>query len=147
MAKSATPKPLRPKVAADFSLLSDEDKARLKKEARTKVHAERKLDAEEAYLAQVTLEEHRDTGIEEPLVDVMLELPLFADRLVLDGVHYMNGLQYTVPQSRYDVMMEQQQRMWNHQNEIDGKTRDPRRPISRVMNRHGVINTRHLERV
>lgn len=147
MAKSATPKPLRPKVAADLSLLSDEDKTRLKKEAKLKVDAERKLDAEEAYLAQITLEHQRDTGVEEPLVDVVLELPLFADRLVLDGIHYMNNIQYAVPQGRYDVMVEQQQRMWNHQNEIDGKRGDPRRPLNRVMTRHGAITTSNLQRV
>ena len=45
----------------------------------------------------------------------------FLDRIVLDGVTYMNGRTYDVPIEVAAVMYEQQARGWQHQAQTEGK--------------------------
>lgn len=125
-------------IAGDLSLLTPEDKARLREEAATTLLAERKLAAEEAYLEQITNEERRQVGLDESQHSITLDLPEFADRLRIDGTYYFHGHTYIVGMGLFNVMREMQGKMWGHQDEIDGKRSDPRRPLGRVMNRHGV---------
>lgn len=142
MAKDPVQKGRLPRAAvADMSLLSKEEKAAIFGKAKAKVDAKRKADAEDAYLAQQMKELERGAGLDESMHEISLDLPEYADRLNIDGVVYFHGRSYTVGQGLYNVLREQMQRMWGHQDEIDGKRSDPRKPTNRVMNRHGVVNT------
>ena len=147
----ATGKPIgRPrKIDADMTLLSSEDKARLRSKAQQDVEKERKDAAEKAFLAQALDEERREKGVDEELVTFTLDLAEFSDRIVLDSVHFMHGQTYTVPRSKYDSMREIAFRTWQHQLEIDGKSKKMMRPQNRELspsNPHGVVNTSHLMR-
>lgn len=60
----------------------------------------------------------------ERMCDITLDLAPHSDRLFVDGVIYMHGRTYTVPQRLYDTMREMVSRGWQHQEEIDGKDRN-----------------------
>lgn len=134
-------RPAKSKAPVDMSLLSAEKRAELDEQLDIEIQAERLLAAEEAYLDEQRAEKRRGKGLEESMHEITLDLPEFADRMRIDGVVYFHGASYTVGLGLYNVLREQVQRMWGHQDEIDGKRSDPRRPLDRVMNRHGVVNT------
>lgn len=73
----------------------------------------------------------------ERMCEITLDLAPHSDRLVIDGTIYFHGRTYTVPQSLFDVMREQQYRGWEHQREIDGKDRDFYRNRANVVLRSG----------
>ncbi len=125
----------------DLTLLSNDEQTEIRAKAKAKVLAERKLASEDALMEEALAEERRGVGLEESLHEITLDLPEYADRLNIDGTIYFHGRSYTVPMGLFNVMREQVQRMWGHQDEIDGKRSDPRKPKGRVMNRHGVVNT------
>lgn len=61
---------------------------------------------------------------DEKQCEITLDLAPHSDRLVIDGVIYMQGRSYTVGQRLFDTMREMQSRGWQHQEEIDGKDRN-----------------------
>lgn len=146
MATPTSPTPVKkgrqsPPVPADFSVLTVEDQMRLRKEAEATVQAERKKAAEAAFLDRLLDEERRNTGVEEELVQVTLNLAEFCDRITLDGRIYFQGRTYTVPVSVFDTIRDIAFRTWQHQDEIDGKSRFKPKPQNIRVTPHGVINT------
>ena len=126
---------------ADFSLLDFEDKNRLRLEAASQVQKERKAAAEEAYLAELLVEERREKGVDEPLETGVLDLAEWADRIVINGESFLHGVQYTLPASVWSVLRECAQRGWQHHYETkEGKSKLAQRPRAVVMNQHGVVN-------
>lgn len=135
--KGRQPRP----TPADFSVLTATDQMRLRKEAEDIVAAERKKAAEAAFLDQLLDEERRSTGVEEELVSITLNLAEFCDRVTLDGRIYMQGKTYTVPVSVFDTLRDIAFRTWQHQDEIDGKSRFKPKPQALRVTPHGVVNT------
>lgn len=142
------PKGRRPKAPIpDINLLSVEEQLAIRQKATAQVDAEKKKVAEDALLAQALEEARRAGGVEEELVTFRLDLAEFADRLVIDSVHYFHGREYTVPRSKYDLMREMAARTWGHQMEIDGKKVSLLQPKNLQLSPHGIINTSNLMRV
>src|SRR5208337_313432 len=92
----------------NFDLLSDELKAKLREEARIAVDVRERKRAEEAYLAaeeeRIERELHPEAHEEER--EIYIDLALYADRVIIDGKHYMHGRNYTVKESTYRCMQD-----------------------------------------
>lgn len=136
---------------ADFALLSEEDRERIRNEARLVVAEERRKEAEKAYLEEALSEERRDKGIEEPLITGTLDLAPEADRILIDGRPFLHGMSYTLPRSVWQTLMECQSRGWNHHYETrEGKSKLAQGPSfsnrSPTLSPHGVVNTSNLMR-
>jgi len=101
-------------------LLSSEEREKITREAKAKIDARDKLDAEEAFLnaelARLDGEAHPEKV--EEMRDVVIDLALYADRIILDGVVYFHGSRYKVRKSQYDVIQEIMDRTRRHDDEI-----------------------------
>ena len=82
----------------NFDLLSDEEKDDLRKKAQAKVEAAEKDRAWEAFLAaeveRIEKEVHPEAYEEEK--DITIDLAIYADRLIINGRHFMHGRTYKV---------------------------------------------------
>jgi hypothetical protein len=133
------------KIPVDKSLLNEDEMLELKKQARASVLAEMEQDARDAYFQeQVALARQANTP-NERLVSVTMELAPFLPNIMIDGVMYFHEYTYDVPFSRAKVLYEQMQRSWQHQDEIDGRSRFNayRRPANvRLGPQHASVPTR-----
>lgn len=112
----------------DFSLLTEEDKDRLRKEAQDEVTARERKRAMNAFLdAEVARHEkelHPEAYEEEK--EITIDLALYAVDIVLDGRHYVHGRKYTVKKSVYDALNDIMYRTHKHYRETH---RDPMRAM------------------
>ena len=108
----------------DNSTLSDEEKLRIIAKARESVEEEKKRQDEEDFLDAAIRVERRRHRPHEQLVDVLVDLPGHALRLLIDGVEYNHGFTYRVPVSQARSMWEQMQLCWSHEHEIGGANRN-----------------------
>lgn len=112
----------------DHPSLSEDEVAAIRKKARAKLNADKKKDEEtrlfEAELRRLKMEEGLVVGgAMDDMVDITIDLAEFATCLTLDSVAFHHGRTYTVPRHRADTLREMMYRGWEHQNEIDGKSR------------------------
>ena len=105
------------------SMLSDEEKAAAKHRAREHVAAKRKEKAIDEAFKAALVEEERAYEPADQIVDIMIDLPKYAPFVRLDHVVYYHGLIYEVPRNKALTILDIQARSWEHQNEIEGKTR------------------------
>lgn len=111
-----------PKAVIDTSILDPKRVEELRVKARAKVDKERVLAAETQLLEQFEKEERQSGGLDEPMVDVFIDLAPYADRVMLDGVVYFQGRTVRVRESVGAVMLEMIQATWRHQSIVDGKS-------------------------
>ena len=114
--------PQKPKATVDISIIGDDRIKILRAQAAKKVELERVKAAEAQLLEQFEKEERQQGGLDEPMVDITIDLAPYADRLMLDGVVYFQGQTKTVRASVADVLNEMMSMTWKHQSEIDGKS-------------------------
>ena len=129
-------KPDKPrKMHVDTSILSDEDRLAISKEAAASIEAELSQDARDAYFAAELAKLRRKHIPSERLVKVHVHLAPFAPHLLIDGDQYFHDFTYDVEAPRAAVLYEQMQRSWAHQDEIDGRSRFNayQRPQNRVL--------------
>jgi hypothetical protein len=131
--------PGQQKVPTDMSLLSKEDKASLRAEAQKSVLAEMEQEARDEYFRKELDKIRRSKTPAAQYVHVMLDLAPFLPYVMIDGVQYFHGYGYDVERHRALVLYEQMQRSWQHQDEIDGRSRF--NPYRRASNT--VIGPRH----
>lgn len=132
--KDTTPKPIPPRV----DQLDAATKLALTAEAKASVVAEMEQDARDAYF-KTELERIRRAEIpDEALVFVMIDAAPYIPYVMLDGTQYFHGYTYEVAHSVRMVLLEQMQRSWLHQDEIDGRSRfNPyRRPQNQTIGLH-----------
>jgi hypothetical protein len=109
-------------------LLSEEEVAKIRAEARAKIKAEQLSAAKKALLeeemAKLRAEAGLTTGDEakDEMVTITVDLAEHSDRLTLNSVPYWHGHTYTVPRHVADTLREMMYRGWQHQNELDGKS-------------------------
>lgn len=117
--------PKKPSVVSiDPTLLSDEEKAQLRAQARKRVEQERKDATMDAFL-QAEIEAARRASMpEEEMKYIQLDMAGHSDRIMLDGVIYFHGQTYEVPKHTYDVLAEVVGRGWEHEDQIGGANRD-----------------------
>lgn len=114
--------PQKAKGVIDISIVGEERVKALRAQAAKKVELERVKAAEAQLLEQFENEERQATGINEPFVDITVDLAPYADRLMLDGVVYFQGQTKTVRESVAAVILEMSANTWKHQSIVDGKS-------------------------
>jgi hypothetical protein len=106
-----------------MDLLSDEDREALSKEAGRSILEQMKQEARDAYFADALDRLRREQVPADQFVSVTLDLAPFAAFLLIDGHPFWHGQTYSVPVKQAAVLYEQAQRGWQHQDEIDGRSR------------------------
>lgn len=108
-------------------ILSLDEQREAKREARIGVDKKRKKAALEAYIKLETERlQHEEglvtgIGIKDELVDMLIDVAEYTDRIVLNNVTYFHGHSVRVPRHVAETLREICARSHNHQNEIDGK--------------------------
>lgn len=132
------------------NLLSDEDKEQTRKRAREHVLEARKKKATDEYFTAAVREEEREFEPTEVIEDFHVELPEYTPFIKINNVAYFHNLVYEVPYSLARAMADIQWAAWQHQNEIDGKsrhgdlTRRPRNLAISPSNPNGVTTTQSI---
>jgi hypothetical protein len=111
-----------PKAVIDTSIIGEERIKQLRLEATKKVEKERIKLAEAQLLEQFENEERQSGGLDEPMVEITIDLAPYADRLMIDGVVYFQGATRKVRESVAAVILEMSQATWRHQSIVDGKS-------------------------
>ena len=132
------------------ALLSDEDKEAARKRAQEHVAKTRKEKAIDAYFEAAVREEQREYEPTEVIEDFTVELPEYVFMIKINNVGYYHGVTYEVPYSQARAMADIQWSAWQHQNEIDGKSRHgdlarrPRHINLSPGNPNGVTTTQNI---
>lgn len=116
--------PLGQKAVVDTSILDEATVEKLRLRAKAKIEKERQTAAEAQLLAQFEAEERQAGGLDEPKVEIFVDLAPYADRILLDGVVYFQNRTYTVRESVASLVLEMQSATWKHQSIVDGKAED-----------------------
>ena len=128
------------KAPANYKLLSKEELQELKATAAKTVLEEMKQDARDEYFKEAIAEARRGHTPSDQIISVTIDIAPFVPYIAIDGVQYFHGYSYPVPRSRALVLYEQMQRSWQHQDEIDGRSRfDPYRRA-----RNTVVSPRNI---
>ena len=113
----------------DTDQLTPQEIEEAREAARARVMAKRKLQFKdqiakeeelklEAELGQIVL-----SGEKSDLVQITIDLPEFAPHVTLNSRAFWHGQAYRVPRHVYDTLRDVCARAWDHQREIDGKSR------------------------
>lgn len=131
-------------------LLTDEEKEQTRKRAAEHVLEARKKKATDEYFSAVVKEEEREYEPTEQIEDFYVELPEYTPFIKINNVAFFHGLVYEVPYSKARAMADIQWAAWQHQNEIDGKSRHgdlvrrPRNMSLSPTNPNGVTTTQNI---
>jgi hypothetical protein len=114
--------------APNFDLLTEEDKQELRAKAAAKAEAREKQRAMDAFLEEeeARIERELHPEIHEEQKEIEIDCALYADRIILDGRHYMHGRKYTVGKGKYDSLMDVMHRQHKHYADTH---RDPMRAL------------------
>jgi hypothetical protein len=124
----------------DFTLLSAEEKAKLRKQAKESVLADQAKAAKEAYFAQMVREELKALDPEEEEVEFAIDLPMFAKCVMLNGVMYLHGGVYTTSRARFDSIADIVAQAWRHDDAIlEEEVRDRARRSYGTRIRNGAV--------
>lgn len=125
----------------DTSIVGEDRIKALRLLAAKKVEGERQKAAEAQLIEQFEKEERQQSGLDEPLVNVQINLAPYADRVMIDGVIYFQGETKTVRESVALVIQEMSANTWKHQSIVDGKPESfYRQTRGQAVTPHGVIS-------
>jgi hypothetical protein len=134
-AVAADPGPASPPAenSAGGSILSADNLARIREEARKRVEAElqqRQNVEQQSLMAKMLDEEtlrlrraHGLTNHLDDIVEITINCPPFANEMLVDGVPYHHGFTYHVPRKLYDVLREQIARGWDSEDRAGNPNR------------------------
>jgi hypothetical protein len=105
-----------------IDLLTPEEQAELKAEARKQVEADRKKAAREKYLAHAVQEARAEFEPDQEMISIQIDLAGHSKSIVLDagtrnGGVYHHGYTYLVTRSVYTTLQEIMARGWAHEEE------------------------------
>ena len=117
--------PRKPKSTppTNFDLLNAEDRAALTETAKKSVLEQLTQEQRDAYFAAEVARIRSENVPDEAIVQVFIDCAPFVNNIMLDGINYYHGYTYEVTHKRRCVLLEQMQRSWLHQDEIDGRGR------------------------
>jgi hypothetical protein len=110
-------------IPADLNLLDEEDRRKLTAEAKAMILKEMQQDARDKYFEQETKRLRREHVPSQQFIRITINSAEYVPCFMLDGDRYYNGYTYDVPRNVAAVLMEQMQRSWQHQEEINGRSR------------------------
>lgn len=115
--------PLNGQLPVKLDLLTKEEIAEIKRQAKASLLEEMKQDARDEYFNKELKRLRRAEIPAEQIVQVSVDLAPFLPHICLDGLMFFHGYTYDVPRSQAIVIYEQMQRSWMHQDEIEGRSR------------------------
>jgi hypothetical protein len=122
----------RPK-SKDADLFTEAELFELKAEADKKILEDRKKAARIAALAEFEKEAKAEVDPAEEIVDYVIDLAGYADKVMIDGVVYWHGKLYKLPRKKYESIREIVQASWRHERAIGGANanayRQPSLPV------------------
>ena len=125
-AKTVEPPPASaatsPAVAPAELLTKDEIEA-LQLEVQKEIDKEAKAKAKEELKKKMLLEARVQRGLEEPIVPVLIDLPVYAMDIKLDNRTFLLNHTYDVRASVAAVLYEIMQKTWQHQAVIEGRSK------------------------
>lgn len=110
-------------LPVDYSVLSKTEREALTQTAQQSVDEAVKQKASDAYFAKETERLRRKHIPSEQYVRIVIDSAPYVPYFMLDGVQFFNGYEYQVVRSQAAVLTEQMQRSWQHQDEVDGRSR------------------------
>jgi hypothetical protein len=110
-------------LPADLALLTREDREELTRTAKEHVSDLRKQKASDDYYTNEVERLQREHIPNEKIVSIVIDSAPYVPHFRIDDNIFFNGFEYRVPKSQADVLCEQMQRSWQHQDEIDGRSR------------------------
>ena len=128
MAKKApnqSPSSVQRRFAAtlDFTSLTEEEKDAIRERAAKTVAEERAAADQDKFFEQALREARSAYDPSLLMEDVLIDLPGHAVHILLDGVQFMHGMVYEVPQPVAQTINEIVHRAWLHEAEIGGANR------------------------
>lgn len=117
--KTNTPKAIPPRT----DLLTALEKQELSTAAVKTVSDEMAQDARDKFFEDEIARLRREQIPDDKLVYCMIDAAPFVPYIMIDGTQYFHGYTYEVPNGLRMVLLEQMQRSWLHQDEIDGRSR------------------------
>jgi hypothetical protein len=115
--------PLGYELPADIGKLSKVEREEITKSAKEALDEALKQKARDAHFDQETERLRRAFTPDEQYVNIVIDSAPYVPYFRLDGAPFYNGYEYVVTRSQACVLIEQMQRSWTHQNEIDGRSR------------------------
>lgn len=122
--------PTDAEIDVSSDVLTPEEIEATRQDARKRVALERKKAAKaqilEAEMDRLRAEAGMTTGnrLADDLVDITIDLPEFCPYISINfNQRFYHGLTYKVPRHQFETLREIAARTWNHQREIDGKSR------------------------
>ena len=123
-----------------MALLTDEERLAIQERAAAKVREDEKKVAEKLYLEQCIRDEKVKANPDEEIVEVMIDVPGFADRITVDGVVFLHGSTYKVSVAKQRSLAEQMSNAWRHEEMTGGANRQEyHKPRNFVMNGTGTL--------
>ena len=122
-------------IPVNKALLTKVEREELLEQAKKSVLAEMEQDARDAYFKEALDKVRRQHVPAEKFVHLVIDIAPFLPHIMIDGVQYFHGYGYDVEQRQALVLLEQMQRSWQHQDEIDGRRKSDayRRPQERKL--------------
>lgn len=146
MSKRNTPKLGAILAKDDYSLLSDDDRARITAEAQAEAEGDLKARQIALFKKQARRDARVAAGLMIPADEVeirtiVIDVAGHADRITLDSTVYYQGFTYDVDRPVFDTLNEIMARTWIHEDEIGGANRDAyRKPRgNRINMRTGAV--------
>src|SRR5262245_37501681 len=94
--------------------LSKTEREAIEAEVQRELDKEQKAEARKRFKEKLLAEARQKRGIDEPLEEVLIDLPPYCANLLIDNVMYQHGATYTVRMAAAQSMREQMQRCWEH---------------------------------
>lgn len=107
----------------DPTLLSDQDKADLRKTVAVEMAEDRKQFARDAFIEEERRRQRRKHTPSEQYVRIVIDAAPYVKNFMIDGEMFFTGYEYRVRRSVAAVLNEQMQRSFMHQDEIDGRSK------------------------
>ncbi len=117
-------------VLNENEILSPAEISKIKDEARASILKAKKEDARRKLLASETQRLRNEEGLTtgngnlDEIVNITIDLPLFAPHVCINSHAYWHAQTYSVPRHVADTLRSQMFNSWKHQSEIDGKSKN-----------------------
>lgn len=128
-------KPMDRGIPVNLNVLTEEDRVALTKQAKSAITDEMAQDAKTKFYELELARLRRAQVPADQIETITMDFAPFISFAMIDGIQFFHGYSYEVPHKQAVVLMEQMQRSWKHQDELDGRSRfQPyRRPTSAVL--------------
>ena len=117
--------------------LTEEEKEEVRALARAQVAEKYKKIAKKRFLEQALKEVEQETIPEQQLHPLLIDLAGHANKVVIDGKHYVHGRVYYFTQNEYDSIVEIMANTWRHEREVHGANGDYYRKPQNALLRPG----------